>query len=65
MNKIVLIDEENCIGCGVCVDMCPLSILYLDSQTNKCKVTDETKCDKLAGCQRMCPTNAIKINKDS
>ncbi len=23
MNKIVLIDSNNCIGCGACVEICP------------------------------------------
>ncbi len=61
MNKIVFIDEELCIGCAKCVDLCPQKILYIDIATNKCKVTDESKCDKRGGCERVCPTEAIKI----
>jgi 2-oxoglutarate ferredoxin oxidoreductase subunit delta len=61
MNKIVLINEEKCTGCGKCVSMCPKRILYLDKETKKCKVTDETKCDRLAGCVWACPVKAIKI----
>ncbi|PIY82606.1 MAG: hypothetical protein COX96_04935 [Candidatus Omnitrophica bacterium CG_4_10_14_0_2_um_filter_44_9] len=61
MNKIVIIDEDLCIVCGKCVELCPKKILYLDSASKKCKVTDETKCDKLRGCERVCPTKAIKI----
>ena len=61
MNKIVIIDEEECIGCEACVNICPQKILYLDEKTKKCKVTDENKCDRLKGCEYVCPTNAIKI----
>jgi len=61
MNKIVLIDEELCTGCAKCVLLCPKKILYIDSDTKKCKVTDELKCDRLAGCERVCPVKAIKI----
>ena len=63
LNKIVLIDEEKCISCGLCVDMCPMKILYLDDESGKCQVTDENKCDRLAGCARVCPVEAIEICK--
>jgi 2-oxoglutarate ferredoxin oxidoreductase subunit delta len=61
MNKIVIIDETLCTGCGNCVRMCPKKILYLDKETKKCKVTDENKCDRLAGCEWACPVKAIRI----
>jgi len=63
VNKIVLISEELCIGCGKCVELCPKEILYIDSADGKCRITDETQCDKLAGCQRVCPTKAIVIKR--
>jgi NAD-dependent dihydropyrimidine dehydrogenase PreA subunit len=59
--KVVDIDQERCTGCGVCVDMCPKEILFIDKKTGKCAVTDENKCDRLAGCEMACPANAIKI----
>ena len=62
MNKIVVIDEVLCTGCGTCVEICPNRILYIDEKDNVCKVTDETKCDRLRGCERLCPTSAIKIH---
>lgn len=61
MNKIVMIDEKTCIGCGACVRLCPQKILYIDEADKVCKVTDETKCDRRRGCERVCPTKAIKI----
>ena len=62
MNKIVVIDEELCTGCGACVKLCPQKILFVDEKDKVCRVTDETKCDKFRGCERVCPTEAIKIH---
>ena len=61
MNKIVIIDEELCIGCGACVSLCPKKILYIDEKSGKCKVSDESKCDRLRGCVRVCPVNALRV----
>ncbi|MDD5155216.1 MAG: 4Fe-4S binding protein [Candidatus Omnitrophica bacterium] len=61
MAKIVFIDENLCIGCGKCTELCPREILYIDSAAKKCKVSDEAECDRLAGCQHICPTGAIRI----
>ena len=59
--KVVAINRDACIGCGVCVSMCPKNILFMDENTGKCDVTDHSKCDRLAGCERACPVDAIKI----
>jgi len=61
MNKIVVIDEQLCIGCGACVKLCPKKILVMDDKGGKCKVKDEDKCDRLRGCVRVCPVQAITI----
>ncbi len=61
MNKIVIIDEGSCIGCGACVSLCPNKILYIDEKSGKCRVTDESRCDRLRGCQKVCPVGALKI----
>lgn len=41
MNKIVIIDEKLCVGCGACVSVCPKKILYIDEKSGKCKVADD------------------------
>jgi NAD-dependent dihydropyrimidine dehydrogenase PreA subunit len=61
MNKIVIIDEGLCVGCGACVSLCPKKILSMDEKSGKCRVTDESKCDRLRGCVKICPVGAIKI----
>lgn len=61
MNKVVIINEKLCIGCGACVELCPKKILYIDEKGRKCKVKGESKCDRLRGCEKICPVSAIKI----
>lgn len=63
MNKIVMVDESLCIGCGECVKICPKKILYIAEESGKCKVTDESKCGKAKCCEKKCPIKAIKIIK--
>jgi len=62
MNRTVEIDEGLCLGCGICADICPRRILYVDEKANVARVTDGSKCDRLRGCERACPVGAIKIN---
>lgn len=62
MKRIVEINEELCLGCGACTDICPQHILYLDEKANVARITDDRKCDRMWGCERACLVEAIKIN---
>ncbi|MFC1931307.1 ferredoxin family protein [Chloroflexota bacterium] len=62
MTERVVINEELCIGCGACVEICPQKILSLDETSNIVTVADHSRCDRLRGCERVCPSGAIKVN---
>lgn len=63
MNKIVIVDEDLCIGCGSCVKICPKKILIVNETTKKCKVINELLCGKSRCCVKICPVKAIKVIK--
>ncbi|MCE5301421.1 MAG: 4Fe-4S binding protein [Spirochaetia bacterium] len=60
-NRIVVIDEKKCTGCGACAVMCPKRILKIDANRGVAVVTDENLCDRLRGCVWNCPAGAINI----
>jgi ferredoxin len=57
--KIVLIDEEKCNGCGLCVPSCAEGALQIID--GKAKLVAEIYCDGLGACLGECPQDAISI----
>jgi NAD-dependent dihydropyrimidine dehydrogenase PreA subunit len=58
----VVIDESLCItGCRLCVDMCPLDSLAINTETDKAYMhVDE--CWYCGPCAARCPTGAVTVN---
>lgn len=57
MNPI-MINHEKCIGCGLCVNDCVSSHLYIK---NKKAQAAEGACIECGHCFAICPTNAVRI----
>lgn len=56
--KHLIIDEEKCIGCGLCKTVCIRdNIMIMD----KLAVDVEADCFDCGQCSTLCPTNAITI----
>ncbi len=53
-------DEEECVHCGACTNVCPSGALYLDKDTYKV-IFDKEKCVGCELCVRACMYKAIKI----
>ncbi|MCL2488925.1 MAG: 4Fe-4S binding protein [Oscillospiraceae bacterium] len=68
MNKLI-ITENACKGCGLCVTACPRKILRLDADRVNAKgynpvvCDDETTCISCAFCAMICPDLVIEVNK--
>jgi len=53
-------DEDECIACGECVEICPVDALKLE---NDVAVVDEEWCIGCGVCTTVCPTEAIKMKE--
>jgi 2-oxoglutarate ferredoxin oxidoreductase subunit delta len=68
MSRIV-VDENYCKGCALCVEACPRHIIALDPGTITAKgyhpamLTDESACTACENCALMCPDVAITVEK--
>ena len=59
--KIVLIDEDKCDGCGICVPDCAEGAIQVID--GKAKLLAENLCDGLGNCLGACPQGAITIEE--
>jgi ferredoxin len=53
------IDIARCIGCELCVRICPHKVLALVD--NLPKIVNPEVCDYTGACQEVCPSGAISL----
>ncbi len=59
--KIIVIDEDKCTGCGLCVPDCPEGALRIID--GKARLVREPLCDGLGACLGSCPEGALWIEE--
>lgn len=65
----LIVNDEVCKGCGLCVRACPKKIVALSQRINSkgyhpAEVTDIDACIACAACAGTCPDYAIEIEKE-
>lgn len=60
MRKIIQIDEERCVGCGLCANACQQGAIAMVD--GKAKVVRDDYCDGIGNCLPVCPVGAITFS---
>ena len=55
-----VVKKAECVGCGVCMRVCPASAIVIK---DKKAVIDRTKCIRCFCCQEFCPKGAMKVGR--
>src|SRR5512139_4302532 len=53
------LDAEKCVGCGMCLLVCPHAVLSLTN--GKVDVVNRDACMECGACAQNCPVNALYV----
>ena len=57
--RLPLIDREKCTICGMCVEVCPESVLSVES--GNLTIVNPKRCTSCAQCEDVCPEGAVRV----
>jgi ferredoxin len=53
------LNEEQCTGCGTCLDVCPHAVLA--KKNGKVRIHERSACMECGACSQNCPFGAITV----
>lgn len=62
MKAEIIVKQERCKGCSICVVFCPKDVLALDT-LGKVQVVKPEECIGCGSCELRCPDYAIYVEK--
>lgn len=54
------VNEEECVGCGACIEVCPAECITLNDDIAK---IDNDECLECGACVEECPNDAISLDE--
>jgi len=58
----VAVDSSRCVGCGRCLDACPVGVFAAGSDRSYAVAQDPDACRLCGRCVRVCPAGAITLS---
>jgi NAD-dependent dihydropyrimidine dehydrogenase PreA subunit len=55
------LDQELCVGCGICLTVCPHEVFAFNEK--KALIAEKDRCMECSACAVNCPTHAITVEK--
>ena len=59
----IAISGEDCIGCGVCVEMCPTTPNVFEMRDILAAIVHPEVCESCMLCIENCPTDALSMRE--
>jgi ferredoxin len=53
------LDEKKCVGCGMCLQVCPHAVFSLTNGT--AEIVNRDACMECGACSRNCPSEALYV----
>ncbi len=53
------LEEEKCLGCGMCLSVCPRAVL--SPANGKVEIANRDACMECGACSRNCPVEALSV----
>ncbi|MFZ5686711.1 MAG: 4Fe-4S binding protein [Bacillota bacterium] len=58
---LVTVKKDKCNGCGECVSVCPVELLFLED--GKAEANGDIECMGCESCVAACPNDAIRVQE--
>ena len=56
----LMLNQDRCIGCGICVQVCPHRVFVCENR--RAQIVDADGCMECGACSLNCPAGALEVN---